>query len=208
MDALILVDVQNDFMPFGALPVPGGDDVVSVANRLAHAFQLVVASQDWHPPGHGSFATAHTGAVAGDIVELGGAPQVLWPDHCVQQLPGASFHSALDVTGIGHVVQKGIDAGIDSYSAFFDNNHARDTGLSGLLRSQGVSTVFLLGLATDYCVKYTALDAREIGFDVTIVTDGCRAVDLTPGDGERALEEMRAAGCRMLDSDQVLQLRG
>lgn len=203
MDALLLVDIQNDFMPFGALPVPDGHAVVPVANRLASRFDVVVASQDWHPPAHGSFASAHPGAAPGDVAELGGTQQVLWPDHCVQDLPGASFHSGLDVSPICHVVRKGSDKGIDSYSAFFDNGHARNTGLGEYLNSSGVSRVVLVGLATDYCIKFTALDARALGLDVVVVLDGCRAVDLTPGDGEQALVEMRDVGCITLDSHEV-----
>lgn len=200
MDALLLVDIQNDFMPFGALPVPDGQAVVPVANGLAARFDVVVASQDWHPAGHGSFASAHPGAMPGDVIELGGTQQVLWPDHCVQDQPGASFHSGLDVGLVTHVVRKGSDRGIDSYSAFFDNGHARNTGLGEYLSSQGVTRVVLVGLATDYCVKFTALDARALGLDVAVVLDGCRSVDLTPGDGERALAEMREVGCITLES--------
>jgi nicotinamidase/pyrazinamidase len=203
MDALVLVDIQNDFMPFGALPVAGGDEVVPVANTLAPRFELVVATQDWHPAGHGSFAVNHPGAEPGQAIELGGVPQVLWPPHCVQNTPGASFHSALDVGAVRHVVRKGTDPAIDSYSGFFDNDHRSATGLETLLRERGVTGVTLLGLATDYCVKYTALDGAALGFAVTVISDGCRAVDLSAGDGQRALEEMAAAGCRVLTSSAL-----
>ncbi len=155
MRALILVDIQNDFMPFGALPVPDGDAVVPVANALAPLFPLVVATQDWHPPGHGSFASAHPSAKPGDVTTLGGVEQVLWPDHCVQNMPGASFHSGLDVAYITHVVRKGVDPAIDSYSAFFDNDRRSSTGLSDLLERHGVHELVVLGLATDYCVRAT-----------------------------------------------------
>ncbi len=194
MRALLLVDVQNDFMPFGSLPVPGGDAVVDVANRLMGHFGCVVASQDWHPAGHGSFASSHPGASPGDVVELGGVEQVLWPDHCVQGAPGASFHSRLDVAGIGHVIRKGTDPGIDSYSAFFDNGHRRDTGLNALLDRLGVHHLVVMGLATDYCVLATVLDAIGLGYGVAVVEEGCRAVDLHAGDGDRALARMRDAG--------------
>lgn len=200
MRALVLVDIQNDFMPSGALPVPDGDAVVAVANMLAPRFSLVVATQDWHPADHGSFASAHPGAAPGDVIDLGGVEQVLWPDHCVQNTPGASFHSALDVGAVDHVVRKGTDREIDSYSAFYDNGHRKDTGLAEFLRARGVAELVVCGLATDYCVKFTALDALGLGFGVTVIADGCRAVDLTPGDGERAFAEMRSAGAQVLDS--------
>lgn len=206
MEALIIVDVQNDFMPFGSLPVAAGDEVVPIANALLGAFSLVVATQDWHPVDHGSFASSHEGHAPGEVVRLGGVDQVLWPDHCVQGTPGASFHSALDVAGVNAVVRKGIDAGIDSYSAFFDNGQQRDTGLTALLRSRGVGSVTLLGLATDYCVFLSALDALAGGFKTTVVRDGCRAVDLSPGDGETAFEKMRGAGCTVMDSREILRV--
>jgi nicotinamidase/pyrazinamidase len=201
--ALVLVDIQNDFMPFGALPVAGGDGVVPVANALIPRFSLVVASQDWHPVGHGSFASAHAGANVGDVITLGDADQILWPDHCVQGTSGASFHSALDVAGIDRVVRKGSDPAIDSYSAFFDNDHSSATGLGGFLESHAVDEIVVLGLATDYCVRATVLDAVGLGFGVTLVSDGCRAVDAAPGDGDRAIAQMRAAGVRLVDSKHV-----
>lgn len=198
--ALLLVDIQNDFMPFGALPVTDGDAVVLVANRLAERFEIVIATQDWHPASHGSFARNHPGNTAGDVVELGGISQVLWPEHCVQNTPGASFHSGLDVSRVGAVVRKGTDPEIDSYSGFFDNGHLKDTGLGALLQAQGVEGIVIVGLATDYCVKYTALDARELGLEVTVVRAGVRAVDLTAGDGEAALAEMARRGCRVVEN--------
>lgn len=203
MHALVLVDIQNDFMPFGALPVADGDAVVPVANMLAPRFELVVATQDWHPPDHGSFAVNHPGTEPGQVIELGGLEQVLWPPHCVQDTPGAAFHSALDIAPIHHVVRKGTDPDIDSYSGFFDNGHRKATGLEGFLRNWNVDRITLMGLATDYCVKYTALDGAELGFEITVVSDGCRAVNLEPGDGERAFEEMAAAGCTVLTSGEL-----
>ena len=203
MDALLVVDVQNDFMPYGALPVAEGDAVVPVANALMRRFELVVATQDWHPADHGSFAMNHPGAEPGQVIQLGGVPQVLWPPHCVQGEPGAGFHSALDVGPIDYVVRKGIHREIDSYSGFYENDRTTPTGLESLLRSLGVERVTVLGLATDYCVKYTALDGAEHGFDVTVVADGYRAVELEPGDGERALDEMAAAGCRVVQSAEL-----
>lgn len=198
MRALLVVDVQNDFMPFGALPVAGGDAVVPVANHLMPRFELVVASQDWHPADHGSFASNHAGRVPGEMTELGGLPQVLWPDHCVQNAPGASFHSGLDVAGIHRVVRKGTDRAIDSYSTFFDNGHRKDTGLGAFLQQRGVDEIVVLGLATDYCVKASVLDARALGFAVTVIADGCRAVELAEGDGQRAFEEMQQAGAAVV----------
>ena len=203
MDVLLLVDIQNDFMPFGALPVADGDAVVPVANALSSRFELVVATQDWHPAEHGSFAVNHPGTEPGQMIELGGVPQVLWPPHCVQGSPGASFHSALEIGPINHVVHKGTDPGMDSYSGFFDNGHRKATGLEGFLRERGVERVTLLGLATDYCVKYTALDGIALGFEVTVVADGCRAVELEPGDTQRAFDEMVAAGCRVVTSSEL-----
>ena len=204
MRALLLVDVQNDFMPGGSLAVVDGDAVVPVANALMPHFDLVVATQDWHPTGHASFASSHEGRAPGDVVQVEGAPQVLWPNHCVQGSPGASFHSALDVAGIDRVVRKGTDLKIDSYSGFFDNNHAKDTGLSAYLGGRGVEEIWLVGVATDYCVRFTALDGRAEGFEVVVVADGVRAVDLAPGDGEAALAGMAAAGCRVARSGDVL----
>jgi nicotinamidase/pyrazinamidase len=204
VNALIVVDVQNDFMPYGALPVADGDAVVAIANELMPLFEFVVATQDWHPADHGSFASSHPGRVPGDVVMLSEVEQVLWPDHCVQNTPGASFHSALDVASIRAVVHKGIDPGIDSYSTFYDNGHRRNTGLATILREIGVTEVTLLGLATDYCVLYSALDALDEGFAVTVVRDGVRAVDLAPGDGERALKTMSEAGVRIVESCEIL----
>ena len=203
MRALLLIDIQNDFMPFGSLPVADGDAVVAVANALAPRFELVVATQDWHPAGHASFASSHPGHSAGEVVDVAGLPQVLWADHCVQNSPGASFHSGLDVAQIDYVTRKGTDPAIDSYSGFFDNNHAKDTGLSAYLRGRGVEEIWVAGLALDYCVKFTALDGRGEGFAVVVAEDGCRAVNLAPDDGPRALAEMAAAGCRIAKSSEA-----
>ncbi|MBI4424566.1 MAG: bifunctional nicotinamidase/pyrazinamidase [Elusimicrobia bacterium] len=203
MNALIVVDVQNDFLPAGALPVPRGDEVVAVANRLLAArelFPIRVATQDWHPPGHGSFASSHPGAKPGDLARLHGLPQLLWPDHCVQGGRGAQFAPGLDVGAFDRVFRKGDDPSVDSYSGFFDNGRRRDTGLGEYLRRRGATRVFVLGLATDYCVKLTALDARMLGFPTTVLIDGCRGVELKPGDVARALRELRAAGCVIADS--------
>lgn len=203
MEALIVVDVQNDFIPGGALAVPGGDEVIPLVNRLQTRFELIVATRDWHPPDHGSFAANHPGRRVGDSIELGGLEQRLWPVHCVQNSPGADFAPGLNRARWAKVVLKGTDAGIDSYSGFFDNGHRMATGLGDYLRQQGVRTVFVAGLATDYCVKFTALDARALEFATVVVRDCCRGVDLNPGDVERALDEMRAAGVGIVDSAEL-----
>jgi nicotinamidase/pyrazinamidase len=197
MKALLLIDIQNDFLPGGALAVPGGDEVVPVANRLIPRYPFVVATRDWHPPDHGSFASQHTGRQVGEVVHLNGLPQILWPDHCVQGTPGAQFAPQLDQRGIHHVVSKGTDRAIDSYSGFFDNARRKRTGLDEVLRRKGVTEVHLLGLATDYCVKATAIDAVGHGFRTIVLIEGCRGVELAPGDCQWAIDEMRAAGVRI-----------
>ena len=202
-DALILVDIQRDFCPGGALAVTDGDAVVDVANRLQPTFDLVVATQDWHPPNHGSFAANHPGKSPGDMVELGGLPQVLWPSHCVQGSLGAGFHPDLDLSHASAIIRKGTDPAIDSYSGFFDNGHRRTTGLAGLLREHGARHLFLVGLATDYCVRFTALDGVREGFAVTVLLDGCRGVELSAGDVEAALNELRAAGVEIATSESA-----
>jgi len=194
MEALLLIDIQNDFLPGGALAVPRGDEVIPVANTAMRDFELVIATQDWHPADHLSFASQHPGRHVGERILLDGLEQVLWPDHCVQHTFGAELAQALHRSAIHHIVQKGTDRSIDSYSGFFDNARRKATGLESLLRSHGVTSVHLVGLATDYCVKATALDAVSLGFATTVLVDGVRGVDLTPGDSQPALEEMRAAG--------------
>jgi nicotinamidase/pyrazinamidase len=201
--ALVLVDIQNDFLPGGELAVPEGDQVIPVANRLSPRFDCVIATQDWHPSSHGSFAKNHPGHKPGEIIELNGLTQVLWPAHCVQETPGAEFAKALDTERITRVVQKGTDPEIDSYSGFFDNGHRKATGLGDFLRDQGIEQIYVLGLATDYCVKFTALDARQLGFDVWLVEDGCRGVELKPGDCRAALSELEAAGVHIVQSADV-----
>ena len=204
MRALILVDIQNDFLPGGALPVPDGDRVVPVANRVMREFDLVVATQDWHPPDHGSFAANHAGRQVGEVIDLNGLPQILWPVHCVQGTKGAEFAPGLDTSRITKVFQKGTDPAIDSYSGFFDNGHRKSTGLADWLTERLVSSVFVMGLATDYCVKFTALDALgRIGLGTLLIEDGCRGVNVRPGDVERAVEEMKAAGVQACRSDRL-----
>jgi nicotinamidase/pyrazinamidase len=197
MDALILVDLQPDFLPGGALAVPRGDEIVGPAVELARGFAHVVATQDWHPADHGSFASQHPGRAPGEVIELDGLPQVLWPDHCVQDTPGAALVDALASARIDAVFRKGSDPRVDSYSGFFDNGRRHATGLGAHLRDRGVGRVFVVGLATDYCVKFTALDAASLGFETIVVEDVCRGVELAEGDVARALEALRAGGVRI-----------
>jgi len=203
MEALILVDLQNDFCAGGALAVPDGDAVVAVANALLPRFSLVVATRDYHPPTHLSFASNHSGRNAYELVDLDGLTQVLWPAHCVQGTSGAEFHAALDASRITRVFPKGTDERIDSYSGFFDNGQRKATGLGEYLHKEGVRDVYVMGLATDYCVKWTALDAVRLGFRVHLVEDGCRGVGLNLGDVAKAVDHMRGAGVRATRSEEV-----
>ncbi len=200
--ALVLVDLQYDFCPGGALEVARGDETVAVANRVARHFELVVATQDWHPADHGSFAANHDGAEPYQVRDLHGLQQVLWPVHCVQGTRGAAFHAQLTAS-ITKVFPKGTDPTVDSYSGFWDNGKRRATGLGPWLRDQGVRSLYVLGLATDYCVKFTALDACSEGFATYLVEDGCRGVELKTGDSDRAIDEMRASGVVVLESNQI-----
>lgn len=194
MKALLLIDIQNDFMPGGALAVPGGDEIIPVVNGLMPDFELVVATQDWHPADHGSFAVNHPGKVVFEQVDLDGLPQTLWPTHCVQGTGGALFAPGLDTRRIDRVFTKGMNPRIDSYSGLFDNGHRASTGLAEWLREKGVTHLTVAGVATDYCVKFTVLDALAEGFTVDVAAAGCRGVNLNDGDVEQALEEMRKAG--------------
>ncbi|RMF78573.1 MAG: bifunctional nicotinamidase/pyrazinamidase [Planctomycetota bacterium] len=202
--ALVVVDVQRDFLPGGALAVPHGDEVVPVINRLMPRFELVVATQDWHPPDHVSFAANHPGREPFESIELDGAPQTLWPTHCVQESTGADFAPGLKVEHFARVFRKGVDPRCDSYSGFFDNRHAHDTGLAGYLREHGVKTVHVCGLATDYCVRFTALDALDEGFDVVLIADACRGVDLNPGDIDNTLAELKRRGVAIRQSERYV----
>jgi len=204
MNALILVDIQNDFVPGGALAVGDGDRVVPVANSLVSRFELVVATKDWHPADHLSFASRHPGRRIGEVIGLDGLPQVLWPDHCIQGTAGAEFVSGLNVAGVHRIFEKGTDRAVDSYSGFFDNGHRHATGLGDFLHERRVADVFIMGLATDYCVKFTALDAVEIGFRTHLLLDGFRGVELNAGAVDRALEELREAGVRVTKSPRMI----
>ena len=173
-----MVDVQNDFCPGGALAVPQGDEIVTLVNQLAEAFRNVVFTQDWHPVGHLSFASAHAGRSPYDTIAMPYGPQVLWPDHCVQGTPGAAFHSGLQIPHAGLILRKGLDRTIDSYSAFYENDRTTATGLTGYLRERGITRVFLAGLALDFCVRYSAEDAVREGFAVVVIEDACRGIDV------------------------------
>jgi len=202
--ALILVDIQKDFMPDGPLPTHGGYSVVPVANRLMDHLDLVVATQDWHPPDHGSFASNHEGVGPYEVTELAGLEQILWPDHCVRETEGAEFVDELRTDRIDQVVRKGTDPEIDSYSGFYDNDHRKATGLGEFLNDQGVDSIVLCGVATDVCVKFTALDGCELGFETWAVVDGCRGVGQQFGDIDAAFGEMREAGAKLVDSDRLV----
>ena len=203
MKALILVDIQNDFCPGGHLEVPEGNQVVPVANALMDRFDLVVATQDWHPADHGSFAANHPWRKPGQVIDLNGLPQVLWPIHCVQESFGAEFVQALHADKIGKVFVKGTDPEIDSYSGFFDNGHRKATGLGDYLREMGVTEVWVMGIATDYCVKFTVLDALELGFKVNLIEDACRGVNLQAGDVTQAVSDMQSKGANVVLSSEI-----
>lgn len=200
MKALILVDIQNDFLPGGSLPVPKGNEIIPVVQRLlTFPFDLIIATKDWHPADHGSFAANHH-KKPGEKIKLGKLDQILWPVHCVQGTAGAEFSPGWDTTKISKVFHKGTDKMIDSYSTFFDNGHIKSTGLEDYLRKQGVKDIYIAGLATDYCVKFSALDALNLGFNVHIITDACRGIDLQPNDSANTLKELQAKGAKLTTS--------
>ncbi|MCK5707833.1 MAG: bifunctional nicotinamidase/pyrazinamidase [Candidatus Aureabacteria bacterium] len=203
MKALIIVDLQNDFCPGGALPVKEGNEIVKTINDLMNDFDLVVATQDWHPKDHLSFASNH-GKNVGEIIQLDGLSQILWPDHCVQNTTGAEFVQNLQIDKICKVFQKGTDKNIDSYSGFFDNRHFNTTGLDSYLKEKNVDELFITGLATDYCVKFTALDAIGLGLKANLIIDACKGVELNVGDIDKAVQEMRSKGINIISSDDVL----
>ena len=198
MKTLLLIDLQNDFMPGGALAVSGGDEIIPIVNDLMPQFDLIVATQDWHPADHGSFAANHPGKSVHDQIVLDGLTQTLWPVHCVQNTGGALFAPDLDTRRITRVFTKGMDPRIDSYSGFYDNGHRASTGIGEWLKAQNVSELTMAGVATDYCVKFTVLDALKEGFRVNLIAQACRGVNLQPGDLARALDEMQAAGAVIL----------
>ncbi|MEE4188169.1 MAG: bifunctional nicotinamidase/pyrazinamidase [Roseobacter sp.] len=198
--ALIVIDVQKDFCPGGALAVPGGDQIVEGINALMAEADAIILTQDWHPAGHSSFASTHVGSAPYDMIEMPYGPQVLWPDHCIQGSDGAAFHPDLQVDRADMIVRKGFNPQIDSYSAFFENDHTTPTGLEGYLRTRGIDHLRMVGLATDFCVNFSAVDAARLGFHVTVDTALCRAIDL---DGSLAAAQagMLAAGVVMESAD-------
>ena len=203
MQALIIVDLQKDFLPGGALAVADGDAVIPVVNGLMPGFELIVATRDWHPPNHGSFAENHHGKRPGGVVELNGLKQVLWPAHCVQNTPGAELADALDISRIARVFDKGTDPGVDSYSGFFDNGRRSETGMRRYLESRDVIELYVAGLATDVCVRATALDAVELGYHTHVIEDACHGVELHAGDTEAAIAAMREAGVFIVSSGRL-----
>lgn len=205
MKALILVDIQNDFVTGGALAVPAGETIIPVVNKLQPHFDLIVATKDWHPEDHGSFAANHKDKKPGEQIDLNGLPQILWPIHCVQDTEGAEFVADLDMSLVNMIFVKGTDETIDSYSGFFDNGHRKSTGLGDYLKEKGVTEVYVVGLATDYCVKFTALDALGLGFNTFLIEDASKGVNLNEGDVDRAVENMKTKGVSIIQSSDILQ---
>jgi len=203
-DVLLVIDVQNDFCPGGALAVTEGDAVLGPIHRVAARFEHIVLTQDWHPAGHSSFASAHVGKKAFETIEVSYGTQTLWPDHCVQGSKGAEFHASLQLKRAELVLRKGFREQIDSYSAFFENDRETPTGLGGYLEERGLTRVFLAGLAYDFCVGYSALDARRLGLEAVILRDACRAIDLG-GSVAKIEREFDLAGVRVVESDEVLR---
>jgi nicotinamidase/pyrazinamidase len=202
-DALVIIDLQNDFCPGGALAVQRGDEIVLLINLLQQRFGHVILTQDWHPAGHISFATSHPGTQPFETIQVAYGPQVLWPDHCLQGSAGADFHPLLDTTRAELMVRKGYNPRIDSYSAFLDNDHSTPTGLAGALKERGIQRLFFCGLAYDYCVHFSAVDAVSLGFTACVIEDACRAIDLN-GSVARVNEEMQQAGIARISSDTLL----
>lgn len=204
MKALILVDLQNDFCFGGALAVKGGNEVIPIANKLMDKFDLVVATQDWHPANHESFAAVHYFRRPGQVIDLHGLEQVLWTIHCVNDTFGAEFVQELNTSKITEVFQKGTNVEVDSYSGFYDNGRRGSTGLHDYLQSKGVTEVYVMGLALDFCVKFTAKDAAELGYKTNLILDGCRAVNLEEGDDERAVNFLKLLGVNIITSEELL----
>lgn len=201
--ALILVDLQNDFFPGGALPVKEANQIFPLANELQEYFPLIIASKDWHPKNHKSFASIHPKHQLYDVIDLHGFAQVLWPDHCIQGSNGSEFHSKLNTKNIHKIIYKGTNTEIDSYSTFFDNEHKKDTGLNQYLKDQKVTEIYIMGLATDYCVLYSVSDARKLGWKTSVVQDGCFGIEKNPGDIKKAFEEMENQGANIIHSDEI-----
>lgn len=205
MTALLIVDMQNDFMPKGALGVPEADQMIPLINRLMHCFSLVVATQDWHPADHQSFAISHPGKKPGEIVDVKGISQILWPVHCVRNTDGAELAPLIDKENIDCIFYKGTDRWIDSYSAFFDNAHLKSTGLHEYLASREIRDLYIAGVATDYCVLFSTLDALDLHLSVHVIVDACRGIDLRPGDVQDSLAMMREKGAILVSSEEVFK---
>ncbi|TNB98704.1 bifunctional nicotinamidase/pyrazinamidase [Pseudomonas jessenii] len=201
--ALLVIDVQNDFIPGGQLAVPEGDQIVPLINRLGGLFKQVVIAQDWHPSGHASFASSHPGHQPYEVIQLPYGEQVLWPEHCVQGTAGAEFHPELNLPHAQLIIRKGCNPDIDSYSAFLEADRCTTTGLAGYLKERGIDTVYMVGLALDFCVMFSALDARAAGFNAFVVLDACRAID-RDGSLAAAMERMQTAGVGLIQSNQLI----
>jgi nicotinamidase/pyrazinamidase len=208
MKALLIVDIQNDFVPGGVLAVPGGDAIIPIINKIQDRFEIVIAAQDWHPPNHCSFVTQHSGKKQGQIVQVDGLDQILWPVHCVEDTPGAEFSPLLDMSRVSRVIQKGTDPYIDSYSVFFDNGRRKQTPLNAYLENKGVCDITICGFSTDYCVRYTAFDAIELGWSVSVVRDAVRGLNIKPGDTDRAIDDMIHAGVTVIESAKIVGAKG
>lgn len=201
-NALIMVDIQNDFCPGGQLEVPEGDKIIPVVNKIQVIFETIVATKDWHPKNHSSFASQHHAAI-GEVIDLNGIPQIMWPNHCIQDSWGAEFHAALQTGKIDKVITKGSNPLIDSYSGFFDNARLQKTELDSYLKQHEIGQIYICGLATDYCVKFTALDAKSLGYDVTVIIDACKGVNIHPDDVVKSLDEMTLAGIKLISSREL-----
>ncbi|WP_460115269.1 bifunctional nicotinamidase/pyrazinamidase [Pseudomonas sp. H2_D02] len=200
--ALVVIDIQNDFIPGGQLAVPGGDEIVPLVNRLGRSFLNVVCAQDWHPAGHASFASSHEGKQPFDLIQLPYGEQKLWPEHCVQDTQGAALHPDLDLPHAQLIIRKGCNPAIDSYSAFMEADRQTPTGLTGYFKERGIDTVYMVGLALDFCVMYSALDARMAGFNAIVVLDACRGIDID-GSMDAAIRRMQEAGVRLIQSSDI-----
>ncbi|MXR30795.1 bifunctional nicotinamidase/pyrazinamidase [Pseudomonas sp. PICF6] len=200
--ALVVIDVQNDFIPGGQLAVPGGDEIVPLINRLGRSFRQVILAQDWHPAGHASFASSHPDKQPFDLIQLPYGEQKLWPDHCIQGTQGAALHPALDLPHVQLIIRKGCNPDIDSYSAFMEADRQTPTGLTGYLKERGIDTVYMVGLALDFCVMFSALDARAAGFNALVVLDACRGIDID-GSMEAAIRRMQQAGVALIESSAI-----
>ncbi len=203
MKALILIDLQYDFLPNGSLAVDRSDEILPIINNIQLKFDHIIATRDWHPANHKSFASNHNGKKPGDIIELQGLQQVLWPDHCVQGSPGAEITANINQAKIDYIIYKGTNTEIDSYSAFFDNGRLKQTELDSYLKRNEISTIYVAGLTTDYCVYFTVLDGLSLGYNVFVIEDACRAVNLNPGDSEKALKDMKKKGAKIIQSSEL-----